>query len=509
MEADARQGRAARIGLAVAAVFVVAEHLRTLGECLNPRYGGGAEYIEHLRRARTWRIVRDGEGWTALVNHLDRSEYPPGLMLAQLPFDLVTGPTLPTAVVTQLAWLALLVGATIACARALGLGPSAPWAGTLVLLAPGAWSTARLFYYDLPCAAALAVALAAWLHGVRKPGLAPFLVATIAVLGAELFRGEAVLAAAPLAAAAGAAALASEGSRATRARALGLIAGSCGAAAAAAWLYIRTFPVSAGMRIGQLRDVNELDGHIGGEGVAGAFAGRLGTLHEDALRFYPTTLAEAIWGASLTLGAAVAIGMLVTRRPLPRPVLALTAGGMIGVPAALLAVTDILESRFLLPMLPVLAVGTAAGLLQLPGKARTGALIGVSTLAAVQLLAFDLTSITSPRGLVPSASYGSIRSDRPMDRECTDLGAARAALREMPADAATFLLDPANMSLGQTPHVWDYAVLLERRPVRRVDQPPVDIRVLDDDTDEPGRRVPYVRHEDPDRPGVLTLVAVP
>lgn len=508
MEAEGRTGRIAGIALGVASAFVALEHLVTLSRCLNPRYGGGAEYIEHLRRARAWQIVRDGEGWGALVSHLDRSEFPPGLMLAQLPLDLITGPGQATAVVTQLAWLALLVGATIAAARALGLGAWSPWAGTLALLAPGAWSSARLFYYDLPCAALLTVALAAWLHAIEKPSWKGFGVAMVAVLAAELFKWEAVLAATPLAGAAMVAAVVS-GPGGRRGRAVALIAGSCGAAAALTGLYVRTFPISAGMRIGQLRDINDLDGHAGGAGVAGAFAGRLGTLTEDALRFYPTTLAESVWGSALTLAAVVAVGVLLIRRNAPRPVVALTLVAGLGVPAMLLAVTDILESRFVLALIPILAIGTVAGLQQLARLWRTPALIAAAVLAAAQLLAFDLTSITSPRGLVPAAAYGSIRSDRPMDRECTDLEAVRAAVRALPTEVTTFSLDPANQSLGQSPHVWEYATILERTGLKRVDDGTEDVRIHDGATEADGLRVPYVPHEDPARRGILTVAAVP
>jgi hypothetical protein len=59
-------------------------------------------------------------------------------------------------------------------------------------LAPGAWSGARVFYYDLPCAALLTLALAGWLHASRRPSIPIAAAAAVAVAAAELVRWEAV-----------------------------------------------------------------------------------------------------------------------------------------------------------------------------------------------------------------------------------------------------------------------------------------------------------------------------
>ncbi len=525
--ADSPQdARVAEGALAATGALVAVEHLRVTAACPVPRYGGGAEYIEHLHRIEAWATWTRGDGLGEVLRRLDALEYPPLLYLTQLPADVLLGPNVLTSLRLQLGWVALLVAATVVAARALGLGrATAAWAGTLMLLAPAAWGSARLFYYDLPMAAWLAAAFAGWVAPRRGWGLP---VAVAALAAAVLTRWEAVLYVVPLAGAAVACAASGR-----RRAAAAWIAGSAAAAALPVVVYTRFYERSAGQRWGQLRTVND--------GEAGDVVAAIGGRAADALS-YPIGLVEHSWGLVLTAAFVVALLPLREREPKRvtrersrdaeggasegwapgrRPqrererkrerVFGLAAGWALASAIALLvAVSPIAEVRFVHPVLPVVALATAAGLAR-RRLARVPVLPVVAALAAAQLVLFDATAAAPPLGAVPSPPTGQVGWARPADGRCTDAAAVRDLLDDVAATGARrFALDPANQSLGAGRYVWDYEATARGGELRRVDDVAAADVVVTDFEDGPRgpavASVPFVHPDDPRRTGTLRAV---
>jgi len=150
-----------------AAVFGLV--LARAGDGLQPYGIHGAHYIEHAQRIEALETLQMAPmlGLPRTVERLD-GPFPPLLHLATGAVGAVTGHSAEAVAWTGLLWLALLVVAVAAVAARFDRR-AAPVAAAAMLLLPAAHAFAPRYYYDLPMTALLWAAVAAALHGWRRP----------------------------------------------------------------------------------------------------------------------------------------------------------------------------------------------------------------------------------------------------------------------------------------------------------------------------------------------------
>jgi 4-amino-4-deoxy-L-arabinose transferase-like glycosyltransferase len=426
-----------------------------------PRYGGsdGAEYIEHLRRIEVFDALRaEAGGWRSAMELLDGVEFPPLMVLLQAPLDQLFGPSPSVAVLSNLAWIALLAAGAWGIGRVLADRGTALWGALILVLLPAVWGIARTWYYDLPMAAWTSVALAAWLAAIHQPrgrrALGFVLLGALAAAAAVLTKWEGVL---YLGTGLGAVLLVAALRGSAGRRGALLVLGSAALAAAPIWLHVRLWPRAFGFRFGQFWTVNGLESAdrplLGLGGVAWQ---RLLTLPGHDPTFYPEWLVATSLGPLAALAALVAL-LLLRRWPWPLAVFALA---WLGATWAVLALGfDIREVRFLHPVLPGLALGMAAALAGLPRRAPRAGLLALVALLAIQLIGSELEPRDGGWPLLPEDTEPQNGWRRTRAVQQHDGAAIREALARLDALDRPWTLHPLNGDLGAARYAWRYWAL--------------------------------------------------
>jgi len=425
--------------LVLVATTVVTAHFLAMARCPLPVYGtNGAEYLEHEVRDNCVRLV-DNEPTAVLLlkftRHLtDLDEgYPPLLHLTAVLWARLAGDGIPAAVHLNLVFLVLLAAASAAAARnltTLTAGPESgearQWIAVLaavtVLLLPAVFGTARRYYYDLPMTAWCALAFAGLL-GVRRSTW--WLPAAVLGSGAALLtKWTAGFYLAPMWIMAAVVAL----RRPPRLNGLLRLAVAGVLVLVLCWPCLRSSSTVRGA-LGPIPEALSSIWSVPRVSHGNSFDSTLRTSSDikpvdlgsfdgwrDLARrveFYAAGLARSSVGplmALALLGCAV-----VGRRGWPA--LALVAG--LGLPPILwLALrVDVVDERFLLPTLPLVAAGIAAAWGRATASpARTAALALVVVAGALQLLhvggGLPLGPHIGPRPSVQDRGWSLVRGER-------------------------------------------------------------------------------------------------
>ena len=425
--------------LVLVAAAVVVAHFLAVARCPLPVYGThGAEYLEHEARDGCIRQLDDEPTALLLIRfprHLTQLDegYPPLLHLSAVLWARVAGDGIRAAIHLNLVFLLLLAAATAAAGRNLGILTrgdldreaqrwTAALAAVTVLLLPAIFATARRYYYDLPMTAWCALALAGLLGAHRSTW---WLLAAVVGSGAALLtKWTAGFYLAPMWIMAAVLVL----RRPPRIKGATRLAIAGVLVLALCWPCLRSSstvrdalgPISetlgAVWTVPRLSHGNSFDAALNTSAHIqpvdlGSFAGwrhlsrRLG--------FYAGGLTRSSVGPLMALALLACAG--VGRRGWPA--VALVAG--VGLPPILwLALrVDVLDERFLLPILPLVAAGIAAAW----GRAgatpwRTGALALVLIAGALQLAhvggGLPMGAVVGPRASVQDRGWNLVRGAR-------------------------------------------------------------------------------------------------
>lgn len=172
----------AQLGALSVVVMVFAMLFARLIRQPMPRYGGGAaQYIEHayrIERVVLWR----SRAWDHIGEFLVAADipegFPPMLHALSIAAGAVLGHSVEDLLITGPLWLALLAGSVGWVAKSLTGRTDVATAALLgCILMPAAQGMALRFYYDLPAAALLWMALAVFVWGQDRH---PFIAGAIA-----------------------------------------------------------------------------------------------------------------------------------------------------------------------------------------------------------------------------------------------------------------------------------------------------------------------------------------
>ncbi len=417
--------------LATASVLLAC-HFRSVHRLPLARYGfNGAEIIEHVQRYRAIEATSGSSWWERLwylgsdLRHLD-GVYPALLHLLAAAWAELVGRDISSSIHINLLFLLLLSGATAGLAWE--IGENSPlfrrggwWGGILVLLFPAVYGTALRYYYDLPMTAWVALALLAWLKApVSLPWAVVAGLATGAALLTKWVAALHLLPCLPLALLMLRRKKKAGGSRWTVpgrifvASALALLPILPLLTSSQAWRVMWHKGESAsfglGAMTGSFDETFLMSARIAsGVPVPGAMDTGLG----EALSFYGDGL---FWSSCGPLFTMAMLFCLVLKLP-SRLSLLLTLMGF-GLPALLIiAFVPIRDERFLLPLLPGVAVLLSSSLASLSGwrvKAASGALLGTGILQLLSVQGIFLPSFPlSPRGSWELRGFNTFAEEKP------------------------------------------------------------------------------------------------
>lgn len=392
----------------------------------------GAEYLEHEVRVAQLAVLQEGpvHGWADFLGELDR-EFPPLMHLLTQPLAQLLGNTAEAISWTGLLWLLGLALLSSAIARRLGGSKRAGTAAFVgILLIPALQGYATRYYYDLPMVtvlwAAVLVALATW---DRRPLLGGAAV-TALVVAAVLTKWTA-LALAPLLLLPALAAASARAERPVlrwrpRLLALGLtvllslaaihgLADLLGADSSLAIMLNDMWPGLGTAFYGpgspSLASMLLWLGERGGVPTERALGADLS--------FYPLALVTSVLSPLLALFTAGFILRWIagSRRGLP-----LLLGTVLLQWLFLAGLLNVLDERFLVPLVPALVIAAALGWSELSAPLRKG--LAIATCGAALLASLDF-HYSLPTADLPShtvASYDSTRRGEPLDLELRLLG---------------------------------------------------------------------------------------
>ncbi len=408
MRASAALAAGAAVTGALVASRVVREPVPVYGD-------SGAGWIEHMARLDSLLGLQQASGGPVAWLRAADGLYPPGLHLLTLPVALLSDHSVVAVGLTGLAWLALLAAATGALARR--WGPEAGAVAALaVVLSPGLHGAAARHYYDLPMVALVWTAAALLVAGRgARAGLGAALVFGLACLvkWSALPLGLPVLAAAALVRARAPGGRTALGALAAAGLGLGLALHalalpSLGAMGGA------TFQPPPGVALTATQAARAAAGPLG-QAVVMLELGLADGLLWDRLGFYlGRTVGTALGPAhALATLAVLCWGLATGDRRSAGGAVALAALAGLPVLAFLVLVVPPLDDRFLLGLLPVLALGTARGWSRLPRRARPlvlGAVLATGLATAADLHLGALAPVTGGHGPAESGHTVPLRA---------------------------------------------------------------------------------------------------
>ncbi len=365
----------AALGLAGVLVFVSAAVLaRPYDGALFRSASSGTAWTEHLVRVRAALARAEGDGLLGWMTAADY-EYPPLIHWLAIPLGDVFGRDPGVVERFGLVWLVVLALATAGLARGLtGDRGTAALAGALVALIPAVHGTALGYFYDLPMSAWLwaAAAVVAALAPTRPvvAGVAGGLAFVLACLG----KWTALVLAPPLVI--GVLLCVADRRRALVATGIAGVTAGIGVAVVLA--------ASSTSLLLQLRTSYGVEADDGGFALGSAIrtvVGAGGGSFSETLTFLSVRL---VVGALGPLFAVVLLGAAAAWLLRSRVGLGLVIAVLVGDVVLIAVLFPALNDRWLVSMVPALAIVAAIGLRELPPRARTPAtvlavLVGLAT----------------------------------------------------------------------------------------------------------------------------------